>query len=76
MESLFGVVGSAVSNFSLVHCVLSTSVPLDDAHNDEDKQEKGNCQHHADEPASCSHCVLGLNNGAWNIIKILLVVLS
>lgn len=65
MESLFGVIGSAVSNFSLMHSVLSASVSLDNAHDDENKQEKGNGQHHAYEPASCGHCVLGLDNGTW-----------
>jgi hypothetical protein len=67
VESLFGVVRSAVSNFSLVHSILSASVPLDDAHDDEDEQEKGNGQHHSYEPASCGHSVFGLDNGTCNL---------
>lgn len=61
MEStLIRIVLSSISQFAIVHVVFAAAIALDDANDDEKKDEEGESENHADEPTGGSDAVVPL----------------
>lgn len=55
---------AAVSCFSFMDGILPSTVAFDNADNDENQEEEGNGQHHANKPATSSNVVC-ISNEYW-----------
>lgn len=60
--ALVGVILTAIGQFAVMHVVLAAAVALDDADDDEQENQEGQCQDHSDEPSSGDDTVVAL----WN----------
>lgn len=56
--TVIGIVPSSVGQLPVVHIVLSSAIPLDDANDDQQQQQERNGQHHADEPSGRGHILV------------------